>query len=345
VLAASSIPRGRVDGRGRAVAGRERIADIQRARMISATMQVACERGAGRLTVADVVSRAGVSRRTFYEAFRDGEECLLASLEQALGCVSERVLPAYRGPSRWHERIRAGLGALLELLDEDPLLGRLLIVESLSAGRTALELRAGVVDRLIDAVDEGRREARSPVGITRLTAEGVVGGVLWVLQARMDARREREPLVGLLGPLMGMVVSPYLGAGAARRELEREPSLSHVELGSQASGHAVRLLSDPFKDAGMRLTYRTMRVLSAIAANPGASNRQVGLVAEVNDQGQVSKLLARLERLGLAANSGGPHSKGVPNAWDLTVTGRQVEQSVHGGRMGLPNEKERASDG
>jgi len=32
---------------------------------------------------------------------------------------------------------------------------------------------------------------------------------------------------------------------------------------------------DPLRDVGMRLTYRTVRVLTAVAANPGASNREI----------------------------------------------------------------------
>ena len=55
----------------------------------------------------------------------------------------------------------------------------------------------------------------------------------------------------------------------------------------------------------MRLTYRTVRVLLAIAQHPGASNRQIGEDAGVHDQGQISKLLTRLHKLGLVDNIAG----------------------------------------
>ncbi len=42
----------------------------------------------------------------------------------------------------------------------------------------------------------------------------------------------------------------------------------------------------------MRLTYRTARVLMAIAERPGSNNREVGNRGEVVDQGQISKLLS-----------------------------------------------------
>jgi DNA-binding MarR family transcriptional regulator len=157
----------------------------------------------------------------------------------------------------------------------------------------------------------------------RLTAEGVVGAVLSVIHARIVASGEGR-LAELLNPLMAIVVLPCLGAAQVRRELERPlPAMP-----AHGDDPGAPLESDPFKDAGMRLTYRTMLVLGAIAAHPACSNRQIGEAAGVSDQGQMSKLLARLKRLGLIANSGQGHAKGEPNAWSLTATGRQVEQSI-----------------
>ena len=82
------------------------------------------------------------------------------------------------------------------------------------------------------------------------------------------------------------------------------------------------------KDVPMRLTYRTALVLERVAQNPGASNRIIGERAEVYDQGQISKLLGRLKRLGLLANTGEGHAKGEPNAWRLTELGERVTQHL-----------------
>ena len=85
---------------------------------------------------------------------------------------------------------------------------------------------------------------------------------------------------------------------------------------------------DPLKDLPMRLTYRTARVLEAVAAHPGSSNRVIGEQAEIHDQGQVSKLLARLRGLDLLANTGNGHAKGEANAWRLTGLGERVTQQL-----------------
>jgi AcrR family transcriptional regulator len=326
--------------------GRGGVAEIQRARMIAALVEVAGERGVGGVTVAHVVARSGVSRRTFYELFDDREDCFLAAFDQAVERGAWRVVPAFDGAGSWRERIRAGLAALLEYLDDEPGMGALCIVDALGAGPVALECRTQVVRALIDAVHEGRGEAKGAAKPTRLTAEGVVGAVLAVLHARLAAGDARtngsgaagargggaQPMVALLGPLVGMIVLPYLGQAAAARETARPaPRRRRVAAPS----------GEPLRELDMRLTYRTVRVLLAIgelvADGRGPSNRRVAEAAGVADQGQISKLLARLEHLGLIENAGaGGPARGEPNEWRLTTKGQEIERTIR--RQAAPAE-------
>ncbi len=286
--------------------------------MIAAMVEVSSEFGAGRATVAHVVARSGVSRRTFYELFEDRDDCFVAAFDQAVERASVSVASAYLAAGGWRARMRAGLGALLEFLDDEPGLGALCIVDVLAGGPVALERRARVVELLVDAVDEGRAEAKGSLRPTRMTAEGVVGAVLAVLYARLEGD-DGSPKTGLLSALMGMIVLPYLGSAAAAREIAR-PAPS-----TRRPAHAG---GDPLRDLDMRLTYRTVRVLLAIASQPGASNRQVADAAEVTDQGQISKLLARLEHLGLTENHGAGAARGGPNVWHLTPRGQKIQHII-----------------
>jgi DNA-binding MarR family transcriptional regulator len=77
----------------------------------------------------------------------------------------------------------------------------------------------------------------------------------------------------------------------------------------------------------MEVTYRTSRVLAAIAAQPDASNREVADAAGISDQGQASKLLARLENLRLIHNPG-EWRVGRRHAWRLTARGKRVERAT-----------------
>jgi AcrR family transcriptional regulator/DNA-binding MarR family transcriptional regulator len=295
---------------------REHVTGIQRARMLTALAQVCAEHGVANVTVGHIVECAGVSRRTFYELFSDREDCFLAGLEECLGRIASRVVPAYERPGKWRERIRASLVELLSFLDNDPGTGRLVIVETLGAGREALRRRKRVLTRVIRAVDEGRREAKTGSEPPRLTAEGVTGGVLSVLHGRLIEENQGSYLE-LLNPLMSMTVLPYLGSAAARAELSRPtPHIERPVLPNDAK--------NPLRELHMRLTYRTSRVLLAIAEHPGASNRAIGANAGIHDQGQISKLLTRLEKFGLIANTGLGHDHGAPNAWTLTEQGHTI---------------------
>lgn len=298
--------------------GRLQVDALQRSRLIAAMAQAACEVGAPNATVSEVVGRAGVSRRTFYEIFADAEDCLLAAIDHAIELGGRRVAAAYDPKARWQERIRSGLIAVLTFLDEEPALGRLVVVESLAGGRHAVERRSFVLAKLGRYVDEGREAARSEPP-SPLTGEAVVGAVAGIVHARMLERRRRLRLIDLTNQLMSVIVTPYLGTAAARRELE---------LAVQAPPIAPRPAPRPPKGLPVRVTYRTMRVLLALGEHPGGSNREIARAAGISDQGQASKLLMRLEREGLIRNAGGGHARGAANAWWLTRQGQELRRAL-----------------
>jgi AcrR family transcriptional regulator len=308
--AAARSPRGNVTG-------------IQRTRLLAGTVEAVAELGYARLTVAQVITRARVSRKTFYELFRDCDDCFLAAFEEGVARARLLVEEAYGRERDWRDGVRAGLARLLALIDEEPALARLCIVEALAAGPPVQLRRAALIGELADELDRGRAQpgaAQPP----QLISQAVVGAVFSVLHARLldDAR---EPFVTLLPALMSLVVLPYLGPRASRAELARRAPAASV------NGSRRRPLGrdhDPLAGLNMRLTYRTVRVLKAIASHPGASNREIALASGVSDQGQMSKLLSRLARAELIENRGPGQQMGGANAWYLTNGGARVERAT-----------------
>jgi len=337
----------------------------QRGRLLEATFALVSEEGARDLTVGMVTARAAVSRRTFYESFGDLEDCLLAAFDRALDVLAERVLPAYEAEGEWQAGVRGGLGALLECLDGEPALRRLVFVEALSAGPRVLARRAQVLEQLAVVIDGGRADDRAPEGVPVLVAEGVVGAVFGVIHARLLQRRP-EPLVGLLGSLMATIVLPYRGSDAAAGELAASavPSVSRAagsvsrigQVGPGTPGGGLDLVAgggSRFSVPGgrmsgsrivkpiaalrplgstlpgdFRLTVRTQMALLAVArlsargVNP--TNKEVGESIGVSGRGQVSHLMTRLANQGLIEDTGGYGRRGAPKAWRLTQHGKAV---------------------
>ena len=302
---------------------RGQVTEIQRSRMLTAAVQTVIEVGYARMTVAQVIGRARVSRKTFYDVFLDREDCFLAAFDQAIAQARTLVIESYSQELGWREGVRAGLARLLMFMDEEPGLAKLCVVEALGAGARVLESRAKVLDELAEVVDRGRSVGSTTSEPPEVTAEGVVGAVFAVLHTRL-LEGGKGPLSNLLAPLMSMIVLPYLGARAASKELAR-PAPKPRKAARPPARPGGR---DPLEGLEMRLTYRTVRVLVVIGAHPGASNREIAEGSGIADQGQISKLLMRLQRLDLVENRGEGQPRGASNAWHLTERGAEVERAA-----------------
>ncbi len=302
---------------------RVQVTEIQRTRMLAAAVEAVEEVGYARMTVAQVIGRAKVSRKTFYVVFADREDCFVAAFDQAVAHGRALVVEAYEQEPGWRAGIRAGLDRLLNLLDDEPAIAKVCVVEALGAGSKVLEHRAAALEEAAAAIDRGRSLASNANELPEVTAEGVVGAIFTVLHTRL-LEGGAEPLAGLRGSLMSMIVLPYLGASAASSELRRPALEPHPDsLLSRAPRN-----KDPLDGLNMRLTHRTVRVLMVIAERPGASNREIAEGSGIADQGQISKLLTRLARLKLVENTGDGQEKGASNAWHLTARGEQVERAT-----------------
>jgi hypothetical protein len=195
-------------------------------------------------------------------------------------------------------------------------------VESLAGGERMLRRRAEVIDELARAIDRGTTTAAGR-SQPMLTAQGLVGGVVAVLHTRL-VRDDPEPFATLLGPLMSMIVLPYLGPAAAAEEHR----VDHGRHRRRKRRVRRKPVNDPLDGLKMRLTYRTMLVLAVVAEHPGASNREIAEGSGIVDQGQISKLLSRLAGLGLLENSGAGQPLGATNEWHLTARGAQLEHAT-----------------
>lgn len=152
---------------GRHRLSRDEVLASQRGRIIAAMAASVAEKGYGPVSVGEVVRRANVSRRTFYEHFPDKLACFLATFDTGVGYILERMNAAIEAlPSDdWAARLRAGIGAYLDVLGEEPDFARALELESLAAGPEAMARRAEAVAVIAagfqQLYDQARAEDRS----------------------------------------------------------------------------------------------------------------------------------------------------------------------------------------
>src|ERR1700690_839520 len=84
---------------------RVQVTEIQRSRMLAAAVEAVEEVGYARMTVAQVIGRAKVSRKTFYDVFADRDDCFLAAFDHAIAQGSALVREAYAQESGWRDGI------------------------------------------------------------------------------------------------------------------------------------------------------------------------------------------------------------------------------------------------
>jgi len=155
-----ALPRGRHD------LSAEDVAADQRRRMLAGMAGALAEQGYARATVSDVLERAKVSRRTFYEQFTDKDECLYAAYDdaerRAWVTVAEAV--AATPAADWPGRVHAALGAFLDFVAAEPDTARLFTLEARAAGPEMAARHAAALDRVGAVLQAGNRRDDEPDG-------------------------------------------------------------------------------------------------------------------------------------------------------------------------------------
>jgi AcrR family transcriptional regulator len=199
---------------------REAVAASQRERLLTAMTIAVGRRGYRDAHITEVVDRAGVSRRTFYEHFEGKEECFAAAYERAMRQLVMRTLGAFETETEWVDCLRAGLGALLKTLARHKEAARVCFVDVLAAGPQAIERRNEAMRGFLPLFEAAPTQVPRTMRIFEALGMGRVADLGEVLHREIGAGRCDE-LPELLPELMYMMVLPFLGPEAAALELAR----------------------------------------------------------------------------------------------------------------------------
>jgi AcrR family transcriptional regulator len=225
--------------RGRHGLSRDEVATQQRNRILAATVDVVAEMGYAETRVVDIITRAGVSRKTFYELFDDKEECFLAAFDVAAGALQKGTNDGYESApdAPWAERIRLGLENLLQIIADRPTAAKVCIVEVLAAGPKALARRDAVMRQFTEYIEQGRAETK--VELPPMTSLALVGGIYELLYSEI-LHGATANLPSRLPDVLYWVVHPFLGDERANAERERTR-----EMVSSASAEAPGAAKSP----------------------------------------------------------------------------------------------------
>lgn len=191
----------------------------KRQRILLGMLRAVGQQGYERTSVQDALSAAGVYRQAFYDNFDDKEDCYLQAIDAGSAWIELAMREAAGGETTWRRQLRGALRGLLRFLDEEPEVGRAVLVEVHAAGSRAVGKRTEAMERAVAMVDRAREEGGDTA--PAISAEAVVAGILAVLHTRLSGDRD-DDFESLLPELMYLAVLPYFGAGAAAAEMRAE---------------------------------------------------------------------------------------------------------------------------
>lgn len=163
----------------------------QRSRLIEATAHCVAEKGYASTTVADIIGHAGVSRTTFYQQFKDKEDCFLFCYNHLSRSHLDLMAEAFQSPVSAPRQLMLALGAYLERLAEDGVYSAAFFAEATRVGgqveHARNQRRAEVAHYLQNwyrtAIEDQRREAALPPLMFELALDGASAHLVRLVRA------------------------------------------------------------------------------------------------------------------------------------------------------------------
>ena len=215
---------------------REQVASNQRLRLLEGMIDAIGDKGYAATTVSDVIRRAGVSRKAFYEHFANKEECFLATYDSIAAVGRRGVSMAFRRAEGLPDSVQAALGELIELAIARPQALRVLMVEIGAAGPAGIERREQLVVRYEDFLRTSLGLPAGPGAIPNPILRGVVGGILHVIYTHLR-RGERKQLRRRLPDLVAWATSYWPAPESIMTLVDPTPQELHLDLtGGRAPG-------------------------------------------------------------------------------------------------------------
>jgi AcrR family transcriptional regulator len=190
--------------------------EVQKQRLFDAAAIVFSRVGYADASAEAISREAGMSKATFYEHFANKEECLVALFQYASKAVLGVLVDAARraGPD-YQDRHRAGLRAILDIVDANPSIAQAILVETVGAGPRLAELRDRALNTMAQVMYaetvRGAERGGGPAFASADEAFAIVGATFELVSRQLrtgepERLLDLEPLVQRL--ILGLLSQP-----------------------------------------------------------------------------------------------------------------------------------------
>jgi AcrR family transcriptional regulator len=193
---------------------------------MAAFTELMAERGYAAVRLAELVTRAGVSKVTFYEHFADKEECMLAACEHFFRTIIDAIAPsvAEDAPSL-NAFVCNVITRYIEVVEGDLTAARAFLVELDAAGPKARACRHDERQAFITLFSQRHEQYRagdpSLAPLPTIAYEAIVDASREIVRDRLDSATEPK-LTDVIPDLTLTFTAMFKGAAAAR-ETEAKP--------------------------------------------------------------------------------------------------------------------------
>lgn len=160
--------------------------------MIGATIEAVGEKGYAELTVADVISRAGVSRRAFYEHFSNREACFLETYDTIMAESALALASAFGNGNGLPGSVQDAIETIFRRALRRPETMRVLMVEIGAAGPEGIKRREQLGVAYESALRKTLGLPPGPGPIANPVLRGVIGGLSTVLYRHLHEGRRKQ---------------------------------------------------------------------------------------------------------------------------------------------------------
>lgn len=203
----------------------EQVAHSQRERILAAVVELVSERGYPPVTVADITKLAHVSKRTFYEMFKDKEESFLAAFDIVAEYLHRLIADAVEPVDGWPQEVSVALEEILRFFVAEPRLAKICMVDALTAGPRAAERYQEAIVGFVPLLRPGRKLRRAKSELPGSTEDTIIGSIASLISREILAGRTAE-LEALHEDFVAFALTPYLGAAGAGKIAAENPTPS-----------------------------------------------------------------------------------------------------------------------